>query len=108
MPRYVVERLFDPRKVQLGPKLSQRSIRLIRERFPDIVWEHSHILESDDDGVVRTFCIYSAPDEDTIRQHAAALADHTVVNVHPIAGDVAPADIPPEGAPTPERYFQSG
>jgi Protein of unknown function (DUF4242) len=56
-------------------------------------WEHSHVVV-DDDGLVRTFCVYAAPDEETVRRHAAALSRHEIVALHEIAGDVTPADFP--------------
>lgn len=99
MPRYIIERVFDQRQERLGPGTSQRSKRLMRERFPEVVWEHSHIVESDERGWVRTFCVYSAPDEDVIRQHASALGGHVVRNIYALTADVTPADIPEEGQP---------
>ena len=53
-----------------------------------------------DDGVVMTYCIYAAPDEKAIRDHAADLGDHRIESVHEIAGDVTPADFPAPAAAT--------
>lgn len=108
MPRYLVERVFDQTVEKLGPATSQKAIRLMQEEYTSIVWEHSHIAASTDDGVVRTFCIYAAPDPEAIRAHAAAVGGHVVLNVYELAGDVAPADIPPEDGPTAESFFGSG
>jgi hypothetical protein len=105
VPRYVVERVFDQKVEKLTPRTSQRAKRLIDEEFSSIVWEHSHIVESTDDGIVRTFCIYRAPDPDTIRAHASSVGGHEVINVYELAGDVAPADIPPEGEEVPDGSF---
>jgi hypothetical protein len=102
MPRYVVERLFDQREPT--PRDSQLSKRLIAEEFSDLVWEHTHVVEADADGAVRTFCVYTAPNEERIREHAARLLEHTIVNIHELAADVAPSDIPEEGEPLPARY----
>jgi hypothetical protein len=33
------------------------------------VWEHSHVVV-DDDGMAGTYCVYEAPDEETVREHA--------------------------------------
>jgi hypothetical protein len=63
------------------------------DRFPEISWEHSHVVV-DEQGNVRTFCVYDAPDEGTIRRHADALGQHHVDRIHKIAGDVTPADFP--------------
>jgi hypothetical protein len=105
MPRYVVERLFDQREPT--PRDSQVAKRLLTGDFKDLVWEHSHVVESDDSGAVRSFCIYSGPSEHRIREHAALLAPHTVVNIYEIAADVAPEDIPDEGEPAPEHYART-
>lgn len=102
MPRYVVERLFDQREPT--PRDSQLSKRLIGEEFTDLVWEHTHVVDADSDGAVRTFCIYTAPNEQRIREHAARLLEHTIVNIYELAADVAPSDIPGEGEPLPDRY----
>ena len=48
----------------------------------------------DDSGGVKTYCIYSAPSEEAVRNHAEALADHMVISVAEIAGDVTPEDFP--------------
>lgn len=104
MPRYVVERLFDQRHERLGPRTSQRSKRLLAGQFLDVVWEHTHVVESDERGSVRTFCVYSAPNEEMIRQHAAAVGGHVVLNVYELTADVTPADIPAEGQPVAETF----
>lgn len=105
MPRYLIERLFDQRQEKLGPATSQRSIRLAEENFPELAWEHSHVVASDEQGAVRTFCIYTAPNEEVLRAHALAIGQHVVLNVYELAGDVAPADIPAEGKPVTNDYF---
>ena len=93
MPRYMVVRTFDVGEDQM-PGVGRRSRVLAEENFPSIVWEHSHVVV-DDDGLVRTFCVYDAPDEETVREHAQMLGRHTIVELHEIAGDVTPADFPP-------------
>jgi hypothetical protein len=108
MPRYVVERLFDQTKEKLTPRTSQKAIRLIEGEFRSLVWEHSHVVASTDDGLVRTFCIYQAPDAETLRAHAASVGGHLVINVYELAGDVAPVDIPPEGEEAPEFFSAPG
>jgi hypothetical protein len=73
--------------------IGRRSRQGIENSFPEITWEHSHVT-IDDDGLVRTFCVYAAPDEDTVRNHAEHLGHHQVESIHEIAGDVTPADFP--------------
>jgi hypothetical protein len=103
MPRYMIERLFDQGEPPT-PAVSQTSIRLMQDDFGDLVWEHSHVIVDDEQGFVRTFCVYQAPDEQRLRDHAGKLVKHTIINVYEIEADVAPADIPPEGEPLAARY----
>jgi hypothetical protein len=95
MPKYLVERRFDVSVTAEGmPKVGEKSKRTIVEHFPDtIVWEHSHVLV-DDEGRVTTFCVYEAPNEEVVRQHAELLGAHDIASVREIAGDVTPADFP--------------
>ena len=92
MPRYVVERLFSV-KHEAMPTIGSKSRRILVEEMPEIVWEHSHVV-LDDSGGVKTYCIYSAPSEEAVRQHAESLADHMVISIAEIAGDVTPEDFP--------------
>jgi hypothetical protein len=93
MPRYLIVRSFQVGEDEM-PKVGRKSRVLTEEQFPSITWEHSHVVV-DDDGKVKTFCIYAAPDEDTVLAHSAALGQHTLDMLHVIAGDVTPADFPP-------------
>lgn len=92
MPRYLVERQFSVGQQQMDA-VGRRSRKVIQERFPDIVWEHSHVAIGDD-GCVKTFCVYGAPSEDVIRGHAQELGQHELLRVVEIVGDVTPADFP--------------
>jgi Protein of unknown function (DUF4242) len=92
MPRYLVVRKFAVDEEEM-PQVGRRSRQAIEDGFPEITWEHSHVVV-DDDGLVRTFCVYVAPDEDTVRRHADVLGQHQIDSVHEIAGDVTPADFP--------------
>jgi hypothetical protein len=94
MPRYLIERTFEVDDNEM-PRIGRKSNQVIEERFPDVVWEHSHVV-MDEDGRVKTFCVYTAPDEATVRGHAAALGEHLVDHVYEIGGDVTPADFPTE------------
>jgi hypothetical protein len=93
MPRYLIVRSFDVAEDQM-PLVGRRSRLLIEGDFPEITWEHSHVVV-DDEGLVRTFCIYDAPNEDAVRMHSKKLGKHTLDELHEIAGDVTPADFPP-------------
>jgi ligand-binding SRPBCC domain-containing protein len=92
MPRYLIIRSFDVVEDQM-PSIGRRSRVLIEGDFPEITWEHSHVVV-DDEGLVQTYCVYEAPSEDVVRQHGAKLGQHRVDGIYEIAGDVTPADFP--------------
>ena len=88
----MIVRSFDvtePEMVGVG----RRSRELTEGEFPEITWEHSHVVV-DDAGKVRTFCVYAAPNEGMVREHASRLGRHTIDSLDEIAGDVTPADFP--------------
>ncbi len=93
MPRYVVERTYTVDQDQL-PVVARRSRELGEQEFPEIVWEHSHVVV-DDAGTVKSFCIYEAPSVEVVRKHSERLGDHFIEEMYEIAGDVTPADFPP-------------
>ena len=103
MPKYVIERIFYADRLPT-PTDSQRAKRVMEERFPDMVWDHSHVIDADDEGNVRTFCVYDAPDTEQVRAHAAAVAPHEIVNIYEIAADVTPEAIPPDGVEAPPSF----
>jgi hypothetical protein len=88
----MVVRDFDIAEIEM-PQVGRDSRELIETEFPEIVWEHSHVVV-DEAGKVRTFCVYAAPDEEQIRQHASRLARHKIDSLAEIAGDVTPSDFP--------------
>ena len=67
MPQYVIER-----EIQGAGSLSEsqikevslRSLQALKEIGPQIQWLHSYVTED------KVYCVYLAPDEDTIREHA--------------------------------------
>jgi Protein of unknown function (DUF4242) len=93
VPRYVISRKFDVTADQM-PEIGRKSRRLIEEEFSNVVWIHSHVAV-EDDGHVRTFCLYEAPDLEAVQQHADKLGRHQIEGVYEVAGDVTPADFPP-------------
>lgn len=92
MPRYLIERQFDVGPEQMNA-LGRRSRQIATEQFPDITWEHSHVAV-EDDGRVKTFCMYAAPGEDELRSHADELGSHEILRISEIVGDVTPDDFP--------------
>jgi hypothetical protein len=93
MPRYLIVRSFEVGEDQMPP-VGRRSRELTEGEFPEITWEHSHVVV-DDEGLVHTYCIYEAPSEQIVREHGQKLGRHTIDALHEIAGDVTPADFPP-------------
>jgi hypothetical protein len=93
MPRYMIIRSFDVGEDQM-PDVGRRSRALTEGDFPEITWEHSHVVV-DDEGLVHTYCVYEAPNEEAVFAHGQQLGKHTIDAIHEIAGDVTPADFPP-------------
>jgi hypothetical protein len=92
VPRFVIERTYT---VALDgmPAVGKRSREVRNEGFPEIIWEHSHVVVTDD-GTVKSFCVYDAPSAEMVRQHADALGWHSVNAIYESAGDVTPEDFP--------------
>jgi len=67
MPKYVIERNI-PGVGNLSTAelhgVALTSCNVLREMGPEIQWVQSYIVDD------KTYCIYLAPDEDAIRQHA--------------------------------------
>ena len=92
MPRYLIERTYTVDMDGL-PTVATRSKAIGHYQYPEIVWEHSHVVVGTD-GTPKSFCIYDAPSEEMVREHASRLGDHAVTTIYEIAGDVSPADFP--------------
>ena len=95
MPRYLIERTYEVDEEGM-PAVGRRSNEVTRDHFPEIVWEHSHVVV-DSEGNLKSFCVYTAPSEAMVREHAVLLGSHVVNNVYEIGGDVTPDDFPLEG-----------
>jgi predicted phosphoribosyltransferase len=92
MPKFMIERRFRVAEKDM-PEVNRRSRRLMIDRYPEITWEHSHVVITDD-GAVKTYCVYAAPSEELVRKHAEELGAHDVEAVYEVAGDVTPDDFP--------------
>jgi hypothetical protein len=92
MPRYMIVRSFDVGESDM-PKVGRRSRQIVEDDLTEIVWEHSHVVV-DDGGLVRTFCVYDAPNEEIVREHSSRLGQHRIESLDEIVGDVTPADFP--------------
>lgn len=67
MPEYVIEREMPGVGGLSSADLkgaSQTSCSVLRDLGPDIQWVHSYVTDD------KIYCIYRAPSEDLIRQHA--------------------------------------
>jgi Nickel responsive protein SCO4226-like len=92
MGRYVIERNFGAISDDDMLAAAVRSDAMASERFPEIVWEHSHIVAGDD-GEILTFCVYAAPSEEMIHEHALAFGSHTITRIYELLDDVTPVEI---------------
>jgi hypothetical protein len=67
MPQFVIERDI-PGAGSLSEaqirEVSLRSLQSLKEIGPQIQWLHSYVTED------KVYCVYFAPDEDTVREHA--------------------------------------
>lgn len=67
MPKFVIEREI-PNAGNLSPEqlkaISQTSCGVLRQLGPEIQWLQSFVTDD------KIYCIYIAPDEETVRKHA--------------------------------------
>ncbi|MGN6798271.1 MAG: nickel-binding protein [Gaiellaceae bacterium] len=92
MPRFMIVRSFDVGESDM-PAVGRRSREIVEGELPEITCEHSHVVV-DDDGTVRTFCVYEAPSEAIVRDHSSRLGQHRIDSIDEIVGDVTPDDFP--------------
>lgn len=68
MPKYVIEREIPGignATPQEAAGIAQKSCDVLRGLGPEIQWVESYVVQD------QTYCVYIAPSEDLIRQHAA-------------------------------------
>ena len=67
MPKFVIEREI-PNAGNLTDReihaIAQKSVAVLKEMGPEIQWLHSYVTGN------KIYCVYLAPDEATIREHA--------------------------------------
>jgi hypothetical protein len=67
VPQFVIEREIPGAgslsEVQIR-EVSLRSLQSLKDIGPKIQWLHSYVTED------KVYCVYLAPDEDTVREHA--------------------------------------
>ena len=88
----MIVRSFDVGEADM-PAVGRRSREIVEDELVEITWEHSHVVV-DDGGLVRTFCVYEAPNEELVREHSSRLGQHRIDSLDEIVGDVSPADFP--------------
>ena len=67
MPKYVIEREIPGAGKLSAAELkaiSQKSCGVLRSMGPQIQWVHSYVTAD------RIYCVYNAPNEQMVRQHA--------------------------------------
>jgi Nickel responsive protein SCO4226-like len=67
MPQFVIEREIPGAGKMSESEIRQvslRSMQVLKEMGPQIQWLHSYVTED------KIYCVYLAPDEDSIREHA--------------------------------------
>lgn len=67
MPQFVIEREIPGAGKMSESEIRQvslRSLQVLKEMGPQIQWLHSYVTED------KVYCVYLAPDEDRIREHA--------------------------------------
>ena len=67
MPQFLIEREISGAgalsEAQIR-EISLQSLETLKEMGPQIQWLHSYVTED------KVYCLYLAPDEDSIREHA--------------------------------------
>lgn len=67
MPKFIIEReipgagTLSPQELQ---SISQKACGVLNEMGPQIHWRESYVTQD------KLYCVYIAPDEDTVREHA--------------------------------------
>ncbi|MEK6442499.1 DUF4242 domain-containing protein [Pseudonocardia sp. T1-2H] len=66
MPRYVIERDFPGAGSLPAEEIGAISAKSndVLSRMPELQWDHSYVTDD------KIFCVYVAPDADSIRRHA--------------------------------------
>lgn len=68
MPKYVIEREIPGAgnlKAEELRAISQKSCSVLRKLGPQVQWLQSYVTQD------KIYCVYIAPDENAIREHAA-------------------------------------
>jgi hypothetical protein len=83
MPKFVIEReIPDAGKLTADQlhAISQKSCSVLQSMGPRIQWLQSYVTDN------KIYCIYIAPDEETVRQHAqqGGFPANSIARVHSV------------------------
>jgi hypothetical protein len=87
VPRYLIHRALGDVSDEQLEAAAEVSRRVRAEQFPEIIWEHSHVVRGA--GGLVSYCVYEAPSEQHVRDHAAA-AGLPADDVQEIERDLVP------------------
>ena len=87
MPRYFLERTVGDVTREELDRIAERSQQIRAERFPEITWEHTHVVRVPEG--LKAFCVYESPNADSVKAHAAALG-LPVERFYEVETDLAP------------------
>lgn len=87
MPQYLIEREIPGAGDMSGEQLrdaSRHSNAVLAELGPEIQWVHSYVAGD------RIYCVYDAPSDELIRQHAQA-SGFPANRITPVSAVIGPA-----------------
>jgi hypothetical protein len=87
MPRYLMERTVGDVTREELDRIAERSQQIREERFPEITWEHSHVVRTPEG--LKAVCLYESPNAESVKAHAAALG-LPVESFYEVETDLAP------------------
>ena len=87
MPKYLLERSLGTISPEEVDAAAERSTEVREARYPEITWEHTHVVSSNEG--VKAFCVYHSPDPEILRRHAAD-AGLPVDRIYEVATDLVP------------------
>lgn len=87
MSRYLLERTVGDVTRDDLDAIAARSTEIRLARFPQIEWEHTHVVRTD--AGLKAFCVYESPDPESVRAHAEALG-LPVERMYEVETDLSP------------------
>jgi hypothetical protein len=87
MPRFLMERTVGDVTREELDRIAARSQQIREDRFPEITWEHSHVVRTPEG--LKAVCVYESPNAESVKAHAAALG-LPVERFYEVETDLAP------------------